>query len=184
MNLRVEAIPSKDILLRKAVHEAGHALMAVYHGRPLWDVNITDMVLLYKQEEIYGGFSTTVKSCLQDVEILYGGFVAESIYYGGLDEVSTGAISDISAAEWIIKYICSNGLDPKLDYFITSEKEENLLPRVKELSEECYNFTLQKISCFKYILDRIINELLKNGVVPSSLLQGLWDEKIKVVGGK
>ena len=107
---------------RTAYHEAGHAIVTLYHGADkLHKVTITPRGRSLGATHNYPAQTkvTTKKEILNQIQISLGGLVAEEIVYG-VENIATGASSDLRGAtrmarEMVVMYGMSSDLGA-IDY--------------------------------------------------------------------
>ena len=173
-----------------AYHEGGHALVASL-------IENTDKV--HKVTIIprgnAGGYTMTLpeetlnkrsKAIIADIMVAFGGRVGE---YLGLDDIGTGAYSDIQKATHYAKvFIQSYGLDPELgpinyeqsrqeEYsFIDSNSEQTkqmIDAKVKKMLDELYQKTLNLLKENKEKLDEIASLLLEKETVTGAEIRAI-----------
>lgn len=173
-----------------AYHEGGHALVASL----LENTDKVHKVTIIPRGDA-GGYTMTLpkeklnkrsKEILADIMVAFGGRVGE---YLGLDDIGTGAYSDIQKATYYAKvYIQSYGLDTEMgpinyeqsrqeEYaFIDSNSErtkELIDKKVKELLDDLYKKTLDLLTENKETLDQVAELLLARETVTGAEIRAI-----------
>lgn len=152
--------------LRVAIHEAGHALLALKYSR-YFDFQKVSIQPTYngaggytifsEKPEIKEGGLYTKDLLKKRLIITMGGKAAETIYYGN-DFVSMGAIQDLSQANNLAKRMIGNfGMGNKLEVFFNediSDDSNPFLGRSLSMGEKYSQNT-------KYMMDKESLELVK-----------------------
>ena len=178
---------SKDELDRRvAIHEVGHVILNNYFDRYLEGVNILGLadtlgITVRSLEE--GEDLKTVRECLEQVCINYGGAINEYLYYGrDMKNVSLGCENDIRVATNILKHITfkvsllnSNNL--LLDYNGLHETHNLEYSRIiEELAAKCKEITEDILDKNKDISDKLVEMLLNKNEISSIELEKFFKE--------
>ena len=187
-----------------AVHETGHALMAVFtpgadkvHKISIIPRGIgalghtqqlpTEERYLMTRQELEG-----------KIDVLYGGRAAEKIVF---DEVSTGAQNDLQRATEIARaMVLEYGMGETLGPVTFPRRHGLFLPdaqhypadgsreyseataqaldqETKNILEERLEYVLQLLSSKRHLLDRVAEQLLENEVLPAEEFERLVQEE-------
>lgn len=173
-----------------AYHEAGHAICT----KLLTKKGVPKVTCVGSTSGIGGvTFITPYKSGLHtkedlinDVKISYGGRIAEFLYTGSLDMVTTGASQDIKqATKGIVNIIGEFGMDDEvgmldLQVFRTSG-EEQMLSQAKALSKKLYNDTLELMIDNKDLLVEVAEKLMEKETILEDELDEIFFKYFKTV---
>lgn len=164
---------SKELV---AYHEAGHALVARLQNREVTKVTIIPTtkgaggytIITPLQDEI-----ETKTHILNDVNISFGGRVAEEIKYGK-DCISGGASGDLQTIKhYLEKMIKHYGLGNQL---IAQEVEtKELYKEMNEIADKQYNETLKLIKNNTDKLELIAKALLENETIYEEELDNIMN---------
>ena len=176
-----------------AYHEAGHAIMTELTpgADPVHKVTIIPrgdaggFMMPLPEEKLV----TTSKQMLAEIKVLFGGRAAEEI---GLEDVSTGAYSDIKRATKVARaYVESVGMSKKLgpinfensddEYSFTPNKSDETVREIdleirKILTEEYFN-TLNTLKDNWEKLEQVVELLLKKETITG-------DEVRRIIAGE
>ena len=176
-----------------AYHEAGHAIMTELTpgADPVHKVTIIPrgdaggFMMPLPEEKLV----TTSKQMLAEIKVLFGGRAAEEI---GLEDVSTGAYSDIKRATKVARaYVESVGMSKKLgpinfensddEYSFTPNKSDETVREIdleirKILTEEYFN-TLNTLQDNWEKLEQVVELLLKKETITG-------DEVRRIIAGE
>lgn len=163
-----------------AWHEAGHALIAKTHT-----TDSVPKVSIIPSTNGMGGvtFTTPIKEGLHSksylrgkIKTLYAGRIAEYLYFGNDDEITTGASQDIKQASQIIKhYISTYGMSEAFGMFSVDviDSENELLEEAIKLSNELYEETKNYMTEHKELLEHIAELLLEKEIIVEEELDTL-----------
>ena len=176
-----------------AYHEAGHAIMTELTpgADPVHKVTIIPrgdaggFMMPLPEEKLV----TTSRQMLAEIKVLFGGRAAEEI---GLDDISTGAYSDIKRATKVARaYVESVGMSKKLgpinfensddEYSFTPNKSDETVREIdleirKILTEEYFN-TLNTLQDNWEKLEQVVELLLKKETITG-------DEVRRIIAGE
>ena len=176
-----------------AYHEAGHAIMTELTpgADPVHKVTIIPrgeaggFMMPLPEEKLV----TTSRQMLAEIKVLFGGRAAEEI---GLDDISTGAYSDIKRATKVARaYVESVGMSKKLgpinfensddEYSFTPNKSDETVREIdleirKILTEEYFN-TLNTLQDNWEKLEQVVELLLKKETITG-------DEVRRIISGE
>ena len=176
-----------------AYHEAGHAIMTELTpgADPVHKVTIIPrgdaggFMMPLPEEKLV----TTSRQMLAEIKVLFGGRAAEEI---GLDDISTGAYSDIKRATKVARaYVESVGMSKKLgpinfensddEYSFTPNKSDETVREIdleirKILTEEYFN-TLNALQDNWEKLEQVVELLLKKETITG-------DEVRRIIAGE
>jgi ATP-dependent metalloprotease FtsH len=99
-------MPDAESLLRTARHEAGHALVAWFSGKPPVQISIVGRGMMggfMERESDEKKMVHTLSDFEQTIREAMGGRAAEMLYYGGEGGLSSGVAGDLSHATRIAK---------------------------------------------------------------------------------
>lgn len=169
-----------------AIHEVGHALVGkmLPHTDPVHKISILPRGgaggvtwFLPLKDKTY----TSKAKYLDELATLYGGRVAEEVFFGR-DYITTGASSDIERATEIARAMVMRfGFDPELgaeNYapdqvegnFLGAEAQQKAISddtrkiidnKVRNLLQEAYTLATQLITTHKTLHEKIANDLLE-----------------------
>ncbi|WPD20946.1 MAG: ATP-dependent zinc metalloprotease FtsH [Candidatus Electrothrix scaldis] len=169
-------IPEKEKKIT-AYHEAGHAIVArLLPGTdPIHKVSIIPRgraLGLTMQLPIDEKYTHSKQYLLNNIAILFGGWVAEKIIFG---EITTGAGNDIErASELARKMVCEWGMSDELGPLAYGKKEEQIflgreIAQHRDYSED----TARKI-------DEVVKQIIMNATVVTTKL---LEENIEILKG-
>ena len=153
-----------------AVHEAGHALVGILHpdfpkdlhkvtvGLRGHSLGVTHFDL--KSEK----FSYTKRELEALISVFMGGYVAEEIVFGK-DNITTGASSDLQAANSIVKSMINNYAMTDKQSFIVQDilgiSSSSLSDEAEKILKRCYENAKSVIEKNRDKLNDISNALIK-----------------------
>ena len=154
-----------------AYHEAGHAVVARYYGRPVNEISVISAgwalgYMLKLDKDNKPEFSSTKKDLEDNIDISMGGRIAEQLF---LDKITTGISWDMENVTSIIKAMADDykffGIFlPEKDKLKYQQKEfENSEKRVKKI-----------LSDHKIIVDKIVENLLDKEILNQSEFEEIW----------
>lgn len=169
-------VPEKEKKIT-AYHEAGHAIVArLLPGTdPIHKVSIIPRgraLGLTMQLPIDEKYTHSKQYLLNNIAILFGGWVAEKIIFG---EITTGAGNDIErASELARKMVCEWGMSDELGPLAYGKKEEQIflgreIAQHRDYSED----TARKI-------DEVVKQIIMNATVVTTKL---LEENIEILKG-
>ena len=181
-----------------AYHEAGHAIMTELTpgADPVHKVTIIPrgdaggFMMPLPEEKLV----TTSRQMLAEIKVLFGGRAAEEI---GLDDVSTGAYSDIKRATKVARaYVASVGMSKKLGpiNFENSDDEYSFAPNKSDETVREIDLEIRKILTEEYLntlntlqdnwskLEEVVKLLLKKETITGDevrrIIKGETSEQI------
>ncbi len=179
-----------------AVHEAGHALLAVVlpHADPIHKVTIIPrgMALGVTMQVPVDDKHNYTRDYLNDmIAILLGGRIAEEITLGG---ITTGAGNDLDrSTELARKMVCEWGMSDSMGPLTFGKKEEQIFlgreiaqhqdysedtavridQEIKKVVTDNYNRAKQTMEQYRLVLERIAQELLLREVLDAEQVKRL-----------
>ena len=168
-----------------AWHEAGHAVVGYLNGKEI------NKVTILSSTSGAGGvtFSTPSKTHLlsadnlkDEVMELYGGRVAEYIYYGNKNMVTTGASNDIDRATDLIHDIVTNyGMTEDFGLLNLEKLKVNnktILEKEVNLAKELEENTEKVLRTNYYYLSTIANMLLQNETIYKEDIERIFSVEV------
>lgn len=166
-----------------AWHEAGHAVLGHLFGNEITKVTVIPST------SGAGGvtFSTPVKTSLlsvsdlkHEVMELYGGRLAELLYYqGDKSKITTGASNDIERATMLIHDIVTKyGMSDKFGMLNLSQANldnKDIVSCEVELAKELENEALSLLTENESYLSKIANMLIENNTIYSSDIDKVFE---------
>ena len=179
-----------------AVHEAGHALLAVVlpHADPIHKVTIIPrgMALGVTMQVPVDDKHNYTRDYLNDmIAILLGGRIAEEITLGG---ITTGAGNDLDrSTELARKMVCEWGMSDSMGPLTFGKKEEQIFlgreiaqhqdysedtavridQEIKKVVTDNYNRAKRTLEQYRAVLERISQELLQREVLDAEQVKRL-----------
>lgn len=166
-NKKLTSVNEHDRLIT-AYHEAGHAVAAILLGEKVTRVTIhgtTSGVGGFVMQEQSDSTMRTKNQLLNQIKICYAGRASECIKFGE-NNCTTGAYSDIQhATKYIRDMLQSFGYDDKMgmiDYaqLTNTHLSDAMLTRMAEVSEQCYEDTLQMLEKNYHCVEALADKLL------------------------
>ncbi|XOF33522.1 MAG: ATP-dependent zinc metalloprotease FtsH [Candidatus Electrothrix sp. YB6] len=167
-----------------AYHEAGHAVVArlLPDTDPIHKVTIIPRgraLGLTMQLPIDEKYTHSKQFLLNNISILYGGWVAEKIIFG---EITTGAGNDIErASELARKMVCEWGMSEELGPLAYGKKEEQIflgreIAQHRDYSEETARRIDKVVKQIILNATKVTNDLLEKNI---DILKGVADELLE-----
>lgn len=177
---------------RVAIHEAGHTLMCLCFP----DYFMFQKVSIQETYSGVGGYTMytvvpdlaetsmlTKDLLIKQIQLLLGGRIAESVFYGD-DYVSVGAYDDLNKANELCRQMVSQfGMGTKLNNIVSSQESivsDQFLTMadydtVSILRSTMYE-TRRLIQKHKNFIDRLADELVFDGSLSEKEVKKLWKE--------
>jgi ATP-dependent metalloprotease FtsH len=153
-------------------HEAGHAIMGYLLKNQTPPIKISiiprgESTLGFAQQEPSDQKLQNKNELLEKVCVLFGGRIAEEIFFGS---ITTGAYDDIERITNIVdKYVTVYGMEeslPVINYKniknLSDKQKELINDKINNIIEKCYNFTKQQIEKNKEHIFLLATQLLNN----------------------
>lgn len=175
--------PQEDIKMT-AVHEAGHALVAVASGVPVQSVTVmgtTTGAGGLTMMEPYSKHYFRKSDYENQIRISYGGRAAEELAFG-VDMITTGASADIRQATNLIKgasanygfNLCDTKTHAPMLYKTIAQGN------VEKAANKYYQETIEILKKNVCALKDIAKELIENGTVAGDKVKEIYDHYCEV----
>ena len=161
---------SRDIMLRTARHEAGHALISWLSGDKPSYITIVSRgdyggYMQHANQEERTGY--TKQELIGRIRTALGGRAAEIVYYGRENGLSTGASGDLeTATDLAERMLCRYGMDEEFGLAVIDQAGEPLAGQVQSHINELLKVQLEEairlIQAYQDKVSRLVSKLMES----------------------